>query len=329
MIVGITGASGFVGAAVMKRMLSNGHFVRVLSRKPSLYFPKEVEVYYGDLSNNESTLDHFVSGCDVLIHCAAEIHNTHLMHLVHVVGTKMLLDACTRYAAKDNKIHWIQLSSVGVYGSANDKSQKMIISEDSTPNPIGVYETTKFESDQLIQKCHSSNFSYTILRPSNIIGKEMTNKSFWQLCFVIKKNLYFHIGGPEAISTYIHIDDVTGVILKCIFSPAAINQIFNISSDFPMQDLVKEISLCISVNIPKLRVPLTLMRLFLFIFEGRIKMPISTARVNALVNKTRYPIDKLHKLLEYNLTKPMPFGAVDIISSNQDLMKYSKNESSL
>lgn len=321
MIVGITGATGFVGAAVIKRLLSDGYCVRVLSRKSALNFPAHVEVFHGDLSNTESNFDHFVTGCNILIHCAAEIHDSQLMHLVHVSGTKMLLDACERSMVNGNKIHWIQLSSVGVYGPAINRLQNRVITENSTTNPIGVYEITKLESDDLVRKLKLSSFTYTILRPSNIIGKDMTNQSFWQLCFAIKKNLYFHIGNPDSIATYIHIDDVVEAMLKCMLCPAARNQIFNISSDVFMQDLVKKIAEYVGSKNPKIRLPLPFISLFLYLFEGKLKLPISTARVNALTNRTRYPIDKIHSLLEFNLTKPMPLGVTDVISSNINLMK--------
>jgi len=70
----VTGASGFVGSAIVRQLLDAGHEVRVLLRPDS---PRDnindldVEIVIGDLTDT-STLKHAATGCSALFHAAAD-----------------------------------------------------------------------------------------------------------------------------------------------------------------------------------------------------------------------------------------------------------------
>src|SRR4051812_28239212 len=116
MNVAITGGTGFVGRSLVMRHLDSGDSVRVLSRRPGNQtgFPDAVKVYSGDLvcAGNSAVLARVVVGADILYHCAGEIAHASRMTLLHVDGTRKLVEA-----ANGNIGHWVQLSSVGAYGS--------------------------------------------------------------------------------------------------------------------------------------------------------------------------------------------------------------------
>jgi nucleoside-diphosphate-sugar epimerase len=321
MNIGVTGATGFVGSVLVDRLVKEGHKVRVLSRRKAFNLPADIEIYYGDLSLHDESFDLFVNNCDVIIHCAAEIKNSELMDDVHIHGTKKLLNSCLSYVESGKSIHWIQLSSVGVYGPAKIPGMKREVREDTFPMPINKYEISKLASDRLIEAISVPGFSYSIVRPSNILGAGMANKSFWQLCSVIQKKKFFYIGKSKAILTYIDVNDVVNALYSCISHPGAKNQIFNISSDTPMQLFIEEIARTLGVKILNICLPLSLIRLFLFLFEGRTWLPITTARVNSLISQTSYPIYKIKNLLGYELMYPMPMGATQLIERNLDAIK--------
>ncbi|MGY8990918.1 MAG: NAD-dependent epimerase/dehydratase family protein, partial [Rhodospirillales bacterium] len=70
----VTGATGFVGAAVARRLLASGHEVRVLCRESSDRSNLDglnVEIAIGDMTDRES-LDTAVKGCDAVFHVAAD-----------------------------------------------------------------------------------------------------------------------------------------------------------------------------------------------------------------------------------------------------------------
>ena len=113
MLVGITGGTGFIGRALVRRHLAAGDTVRLLSRRlgDNVALPDTVQAFHGDLTGAVGSLVPFVDGVDVLYHCAGEIRDLTRMYSVHVTGTKNLC-----FAAGHRIGHWVQLSSVGAYG---------------------------------------------------------------------------------------------------------------------------------------------------------------------------------------------------------------------
>ena len=100
----------------MMRHLASGDSVRLLSRRPGNQtgFPNAVKVYSGDLvsAGNSAVLAASWSVRTYVYHCAGEIAHASRMRLLHVDGTRKLVEA-----ANGNIGHWVQLSSVGAYGS--------------------------------------------------------------------------------------------------------------------------------------------------------------------------------------------------------------------
>ena len=127
----VTGASGFVGKRLVEQLMSEGFLVRVLTHNRKRSFPDGVEIFYTDLTSTTCNLKGFFSGCDVFFHCAGDIQNPMRMHALHVDGLKRLLKAfCKEIDLAGHPMHWVQLSSVGVYGkSINHPAKVREISE--------------------------------------------------------------------------------------------------------------------------------------------------------------------------------------------------------
>ncbi|MDX2479892.1 MAG: NAD-dependent epimerase/dehydratase family protein, partial [Desulfuromusa sp.] len=159
MLIAITGGTGFIGENLAMRCLSQGDDVRILSRKVPCerWLSLGVEWHQGDLEDSSCLLP-FVDGVDVLYHCAGQLTDAEMMQRLHVEGTRHLIEAASGRIG-----HWVQLSSVGVYGPVSAGE----ITEESSINPVGEYEITKAESDALVLEAASqARFSCTILRPS-------------------------------------------------------------------------------------------------------------------------------------------------------------------
>ena len=167
----VTGASGFVGKRLVEKLISEDFMVRVLTHNRKRSFPDGVEIFYADLESTSCNLEKFFSGCDVFFHCAGDIQNPERMYGLHVDGVERLLKAfCDEMDLTGHAMHWVQLSSVGVYGkSINHPAKVRKISELSKIHPYGEYEITKAMADSLIlEAVKSSKFTFSILRPSNI-----------------------------------------------------------------------------------------------------------------------------------------------------------------
>jgi nucleoside-diphosphate-sugar epimerase len=173
MRVAITGATGFVGQALAKRLLDSGSQVRALAR-PSLRAESlaraGAEIIPGDLSD-AGALDRTFKDAEIVFHCAAlaNSHGTRRQFFdANVRGTDAVLQAALR--ARPRRI--IYLSSIAVYGPLE---RDEIIDEDTPlddlPQERDYYAHSKIEADRLALKfTRNSPVPLTIFRPGIVFG---------------------------------------------------------------------------------------------------------------------------------------------------------------
>jgi nucleoside-diphosphate-sugar epimerase len=310
----VSGGSGFVGKRLVEQLVREGFLVRVLTHNRKRSFPEGVEIFYTDLTSTTCNLKGFFSECDVFFHCAGDIQNSMRMHALHVDGIERLLKAfCDEVDLTGHPIHWIQLSSVGVYGHLiNQPAKVRKISELSRAHPFGEYEVTKTKADKLLlEAAKSSKFTFSILRPSNIVGLDMPNQSFRGLVENIIKRRFFYIGSVHSVLNYIHIDDVVSALLLCSRSSKATNQIFNLSNDCKLSDIVLSLSLDKKMKHKNLIVPEWLARFMVSIIPGFFNFPLTQNRIDVLISKTYYSNSKIERLLKFSPKKFIPEFAVE------------------
>src|SRR4051812_30706794 len=111
----ITGSTGFIGASIVRELLSEGREVRAMVRKDSdlsNLAGLDVEHWYGDL-RDPAGLRSGLKGCDVLYHAAADYRlwtrKPEEMHLINVAGTAAILEA----ALENGLSKVVYTSSVG------------------------------------------------------------------------------------------------------------------------------------------------------------------------------------------------------------------------
>ncbi len=293
MIVAITGGTGFIGRRLVLRHLDQGDQTRLLSRraKTEVDFPGDVTVYQGDLADRNTNLVTFVDGADILYHCAGEVHDPGRMYAVHVDGTTRLMDAAA------GKIgHWVQLSSAGVYGPHS----RGTITENTPENPVGVYEKTKTRADHVvIDRAIRAKFSCTILRPSNVFGPAMKNRSLFQLIEAIDKKIFFFIGKPGAVANYIFVDNVVEALLRCGTVEKAKGRIYNLSDHCTVEELVKVIAQSLDKAIPRFRLTEFFARLCARMLGSIPGFPLTESRVGALTSRAAYSSQRIQDELGY------------------------------
>lgn len=305
----VTGGAGFIGSKLVEALCGAGYQVRILSRKKTVSLDCDIsliEVVQADLLDSNFLLDKVVSGCSVVFNCAGELHNEKLMESLHVDATRRLVRACKDMAkVAGQPIHWVQLSSVGAYGPSVGKASAVrTVTEETVPAPVGVYEVTKTQADELIVSAKEDElFSYSILRPSNVYGVGMPNNSIRQWGDIIKKKLFFYVGPPGAIATYVHVGDVVDAMVLCGFDERAKGHVFNISNDCSQERIVGALAKDLQVPTPSLRVPESLMRFMVSSCSWIKGFPVSHSRVDALVSRTHYPVNKLASVLDYRPTR--------------------------
>jgi nucleoside-diphosphate-sugar epimerase len=303
----ITGGTGFIGRPLVKTLLEGGDEVRVLSRRPadtrSTF--QGVRWYQGDFCHPIDPA--FLRGVDTLYHLAAELNKPEEMEAVNVQGTANLLSAATKAGVR----RWIQLSSIGVYGPPKG----LLVTEETTPEPANEYERTKLASDRLLDEtCQRSDMDYVILRPSNVIGAEMKNGSFFALVKAVSRGRYFFIGPRGAIATYVHVEDVVHALVACQKAPKG--GVYNLSSDCTWEVLIERIASLVGVRPPRLRIPALPLRLVIGALEDHMRLPLTSGRLASLTSRSRYSSDRIFEELGFAFAKPMPEGIEDVVKAS-------------
>lgn len=307
--IAITGGNGFIGRNLIRTLGRQGHIIRVLSRGLQAVFPSEAQIVTGDLTSEACPLGQLLEGCEVIFHCAGETRNPAAMRPLHIDGTLRLLQAALKEAAQGRRaIHWIQLSSVGAYGGpAKSAPRDRVITEETPPGPIGVYEVTKTRADEMVVRAERAGLlSYSIVRPSNVIGPGMPNQSLRSLAGMIHRKLFFYVGRPGAVATYVHVDDVVEVLRRCATDARAKGKIFNISNDCLLEEMVQGIACAVGVPPPRLRLPEWFVRSVVGVTSKVVRIPLTQQRINALVQRTRYPYHKLERELGFTPRRSVP-----------------------
>ena len=168
MTVLVTGGGGFLGKAVVKLLLKEGHFVRTFSRGEYPELDKlGVDTRQGDL-RDFAAVDDAVIGCDAVIHCAAKagVSVQYLPYFeANVLGTQNVIDACKRRDV--SKLVYTSTPSVTFSGEDQEGT------DETAPYSEGFhshYARTKVAAEGAVLQANSDTLSTIALRPHLLWG---------------------------------------------------------------------------------------------------------------------------------------------------------------
>jgi nucleoside-diphosphate-sugar epimerase len=207
----ITGGAGYVGSVLTPYLLDKGHQVTVLDLMmygETLQQHPNLRIIRGDI-RNQKLLDGSISGNEIIIHLAC-ISNDPSFELNPTLGREINLDAFTPLVeiSKKNKINrFIYASSSSVYGIKDEKN----VTEDISLQPLTDYSRFKADSEEILLKYKSKDFSVVILRPATVCGYSPRQRL--DLVVNILTNLAYHkreitVFGGKQLRPNIHIKDM-------------------------------------------------------------------------------------------------------------------------
>jgi dihydroflavonol-4-reductase len=169
----VTGASGFLGSAIVRVLLDQGERVAVLVRSNSdmrNLDGLDVTVHHGDLRDPKS-LHAAMTGCRYVFHAAADYRlwarNPDEMYESNVTGSRNIVEA----AAAAGVERLVYTSSVAVLGIHPDRSPSNEATPVSLDDMIGHYKRSKYLAEAAVHEAAAKlGLSYVVTNPSTPIG---------------------------------------------------------------------------------------------------------------------------------------------------------------
>lgn len=221
----VTGGAGYVGAALVPKLLAAGYRVRVidlylygggvLPTDPNL---KEIKA---DI-RNRSALVEAIRGCDAVIHLAC-ISNDPSFELNPDLGKSINYDAFFNLVdiSHDEGVkRFIYASSSSVYGVKDTPN----VTEDLALEPLTDYSKYKAMCEEVLLKKRTSGFTPLVIRPATVCGYSPRLRLDLTVNILTNHavtNRVIKVFGGEQMRPNIHIEDMTDLYLKTLEWPAA------------------------------------------------------------------------------------------------------------
>ena len=313
MTILVTGATGFLGSALVTELVKQGQPIRILARderKAREQFGDAVTIMRGEITD-EAQVQQAVDGATTIYHFAGRLYHpstpAQLYYRTHVEGTRILLDACQGQSQLQRIVH---CSTTGVHGVTG----KTPAAEDAPFAPTNPYEATKLEGELLALKAHEEQgLPISVVRPGLVYGPgDLHLLGFFAS---IKKGRPCLIDGGKALIHPIYIDDMTTAFLLCAESPQAIGHSYNIAGDHPVsfRELATAIARALGKPLPGGDLPLWLANVASDIFalipgiKGE-NAPLTRSRVQFLTNSRVYDIGRARTELGFASTVALEEG---------------------
>lgn len=211
----VTGATGFLGAHIVRRLLRDGHTVRILRRASSSTQDIDgltFETAIGDITDLES-LRPAMKDVDAVIHSAALISYwpKEAEKTIHIngYGTACVAEAALAAGVK-RFVYVSSVMAVGIPVPDTVGDETMSFNFDQQPNP---YSIGKHEGEVMLQDIVRRGLTAMIVNPGAIIGPVDRRRAVGGLFFPGRINRYFYIsGGMSAVD----VDDVVDGIVHAL-----------------------------------------------------------------------------------------------------------------
>ncbi len=224
----VTGATGFLGGALVRRLAQDGAQVKALARRPqkAAYIKDlpNVTIVEGNITHAER-MKQVIQGCSIVFHVAAALGgNLEKQHRINVDGTRNVMVAAAE--AKVERV--VVVSSIAVYGYKYNGD----ITEDCEQRPKrSFYNITKSQAETIVREIGAEyNVPYSIVRPAMIYGPR-SNAWTATLFRLAKLNPTPFIGDGHGHVHPIYVDDLVDLMILAATHPAAVGQAFNCSAD--------------------------------------------------------------------------------------------------
>ncbi|MGF1530009.1 MAG: NAD-dependent epimerase/dehydratase family protein [Puniceicoccaceae bacterium] len=312
----VTGATGFTGAVLTRKLVEAGLKVSALARESSNTGPLEdldINWFRGDVFD-PTTVGAAMAGQQYVFHAAAafrEAKSTYEDYWnVHVRSTQLIAGAAIANPGFRRLIH---ISTFGVHGHIENPPG----SEESPYAPGDDYQRTKLEGEEWLRTFASENpLDFTIIRPAAIYGPG--DRRLLKLFKMATRPFFPLLGSGKCMYHLVHVDDLTNCMILAATEPKALGEaiICGGNEPIPVAEIAKTLAAHFRVKSRIIRLPIGPFFLLAGLCEAVCKPfglepPIYRRRV-AFYSKDRdFDVAKMRRVLGYNPTHSNHEGLVE------------------
>jgi len=251
----VTGSDGFVGRALCARLADTGAPVRCALMDPlekaDAHDQAAIEILQplecttvGDIGPSTDWAG-ALDGVDAVIHLAGRAHVLHETasdplseyRRTNAQGTERLAGSAVSAGVR----RLVFISSIGVHGTVSGNAP---FTEDTGINPDKDYAVSKWEAEcALRQIAETSGLEVVVIRPPLVYGPWVRG-NFVRLLGWAYKGVPLPLGGVRNQRSFIGLDNLVDVLIRCVASPAAAGQTFVVSDgeDVSTAGLIRRIA---------------------------------------------------------------------------------------
>lgn len=228
----ITGATGFVGRALLERLREEGRYGLIAAvRRPDESLPHDVEVRCTGSLSGETSWDGVVENVATVIHCAARVHvmndkSDDPLTAFRIVNVDATLNLARQAVAAGAK-RFIFISSIKVNGEGTLAGRPY--TADDQPSPSDAYGLSKLEAETGLKALGSTlGLEIVIVRPVLVYGPGV-KANFRSMMSWLNRGMPLPLGAIRNKRSLVALDNLVDLIAACIENPAAANETFLVS----------------------------------------------------------------------------------------------------
>lgn len=204
----VTGATGFIGTNLVRKLAESGNDVTILIRKNSdcsCFSNLNIKKVVGDILDIKS-IKEAMKDCELVYHLASFISfnrkDFNDLFNINVIGTKNVIDSSLEFSIKK----LVYTSACAVFGVSNDKNKRLNEETIFNPTKNDAYAYTKKLAEQEVIKGVEKGLNAVIVNPATVYGKEDKHLNSGFVIKLIYSNKFFIV--PPGGTSVVSVDDV-------------------------------------------------------------------------------------------------------------------------
>lgn len=293
----LTGASGFVGRAVLDRLIKDERFEPVIAVRRALPdLPVTIKTVRVAAIDGASDWREAVVDCAVVVHCAARVHvmnDTSADPLtefrkVNVEGTLQL----ARQAAEAGVKRFVFVSSIKVNGEGTLPGAPYTAYAE--PAPVDPYGISKMEAEHALRLLAAqTDMEVVIIRPTLVYGPGV-KANFLNMMSWLSKGVPLPFGAIHNQRSLVALDNLVDLILTCVEHPAAANETFLVSDGEDLSTTELLIRMGSALGTPARLLPIPV-----WVLTGGARLMRRTSLSHRLCGSLQVDIRKTRDLLKW------------------------------